>query len=116
MIRFPVQEARFQRPWHIRIARPLLQVPARGLFIQSVACVLVENQAATGSQEGGDLGDRPSEIVNVMERATGHDRVEGLAGLELLERDGAEKITLGGIRVDGNDVVAWLARTRASLP
>jgi hypothetical protein len=52
------------------------------------------------------LGERASEIVNVMERPARDDRIEAPRVGEFLERDGVKVRAVGRSRIDRDDSVA----------
>jgi hypothetical protein len=72
--------------------------------------VLHHDQPATRHEQPLDLGERPTEVRNVVQRPARYHRVEALGVGELLERDGLEDRSRGRFRVDRGDAVAQVVQ------
>ena len=78
-------------------------LPSRGL-VEQVPAELVDDQDAV--QQPPKLVETVVEVVDVMERERGDDRIEGAWLLELLDRRPAEDRAVGRLGVDSHDLVA----------
>ena len=59
------------------VMRVVANVPAKGALVHPVIRVVVDHQGAGRPQQPGDPVEAAREVVNVMQRAVGDDRVEG---------------------------------------
>jgi signal transduction histidine kinase len=83
-------------------------IPVGGCFVHVVPRELVQDQHRS---EPDELVERPSERVHVVQNAAGDDGVERAVLVELLERHAPVQRSLGGVGIDGEDVVACVSES-----
>ena len=84
----------------------LVAIPALGGLVDDVPGVLVEQEPPAGREQPRDLLDRGREVVDVVQRAVGDDRVERARVGEVLEAHALEQLAVRRPRVDRQHVVA----------
>lgn len=82
----------------------MLFLPLGGHRLEPVPGELVEDQRAV--EKADELVQHAAEVLDVVERATGDNRVERAGIVERLDRGPPEDPPIGSIRVDGEQLVA----------
>jgi hypothetical protein len=93
----------------------LAEVPVRRGGRQPLVCELEDDERRSGGEERRDLRHGALEVVDVMERAAGHDGVERVRLVEPLDRDAAEDRALWRLGVDCRHVVAAARQVEGEL-
>jgi hypothetical protein len=94
---------------------PLTVEPVEGRLVEAVPAELVDGQHARRRQERRDLVEPRIEIADVVEGVGGHDRLELLGLLEVLELESAEELAVRRERIDPEHVVSRDGERRRQL-